>query len=370
MILSEEEKKQYNRHLILDEIGELGQLNLKEAKVAIIGAGGLGCPVLQYLCAAGVGQLTVVDGDTIDSSNLQRQVLYGKGDIGQNKAKVAVRALKTKNAFVTFIAISQNVNQENIISIIKDSTIVVDCSDNFNTRYLINDACVLTHKTLVFGSILKFEGQLGVCNVKESNGLYSPNYRDLYPETPLAADSPSCSEVGVLGVLPSLIGTMQASEVIKIIVGLDGVLIGKVLSYNLLNHQTYTLSYERDPENQLNEPDFDLYTFPYASFCGAEVTQLNIDDFYKKISTKNTVLIDVRTSDERKKESIGGLHIPFEFVESRIGEFKRETTYLFYCKSGFRSANAAQLLINQNFLTDQVFSLKGGLEAIEKSNSN
>jgi adenylyltransferase/sulfurtransferase len=232
MSLSKAEQQQYNRHLILDEIGELGQLKLKKAKVLVIGAGGLGCPILQYLSAAGVGTIGVVDDDTIEKSNLQRQVLYSHDDIGDFKAEVAANKLAGLNPYVNFEIYLQRLNKEIAVELFLKYDVIVDGSDNFPTRYLVNDAAILTNKPVVFGSIFKFEGQVSVFNY--NNG---PSYRCLYPNPPKSEDVPNCSEIGVLGVLPGIIGALQANEVLKLVLGIGEILSGKLLTYNALNMQ-------------------------------------------------------------------------------------------------------------------------------------
>ena len=231
MSLSPEENIQYSRHLILNEIGEIGQKKLKASKVLVIGAGGLGCPILQYLTAAGVGTIGIVDFDTVDKTNLQRQILYTHKDIGAFKAEVAANRLAELNPFVNFKIYVEKLTNKNASNLFSSYDIVVDGSDNFPTRYLINDAAVLANKPVVFGSIYKFEGQVTVFNYQ--NG---PTYRCLFPNPPQPSTVPNCSEIGVLGVLPGIIGSIQANEVIKIICEIGQVLSGWV--YQLKTKKT------------------------------------------------------------------------------------------------------------------------------------
>jgi len=230
-MLSSEELKRYDRHIRLNEVGVEGQDELKGARVLVVGAGGLGCPVLRYLAAAGIGNIGVVDGDTVSVSNLQRQVLYGHSDVGQPKAEVAVRKLKDQNPFVDFDIYNEFLSIENALGIIRRYDIVVDGTDNFSTRYLVNDACLIAKKPLVYGSIFKFEGQVSVFNYKGG-----PSYRCLYPELPKAGEVPNCSEVGVLGVLPGFVGTMMVNECLKVILEIGEVSSGKVQVFNLLKN--------------------------------------------------------------------------------------------------------------------------------------
>lgn len=239
MFFTSEEKEQYNRHFVLPEIGEQGQQQLKNAKVLVVGAGGLGCPILQYLTAAGVGTIGIIDGDTVSTSNLQRQVLYTVADVGNPKVLVAQKRLEALNPFVKLQPFVEYLSKENAIHLFRQFDIVVDASDNFPTRYLINDASILTGKPLIFGSISKFEGQVTVFNYQNGG-----SYRCLYPQPPKTAASDG-SALGVLGVLPGIIGCLQANEVIKIICGIGDVLSGKLLTYNVLSMQQLILKYKK-----------------------------------------------------------------------------------------------------------------------------
>lgn len=226
----------YNRHIILSEIGQQGQDKISNAKVLVVGAGGLGCPILQYLTAAGIGTIGIIDFDVVDISNLQRQVLFGSSSLGQNKAEAAKQRLKDLNNTISIISYPKKLTYKNAITLFNQYDIIVDGTDNFETRYLVNDACIITNKPLVFGAIYKFEGQISVFNYK--NG---PSYRCLFPNPPNGT-VPNCSEIGVLGVLPAIIGSMQANEILKIILGIGNVLSGKLLCYNALTLQISTLT--------------------------------------------------------------------------------------------------------------------------------
>ena len=230
----------YNRHIILSEIGQIGQDKLSNAKVLVVGAGGLGCPVLQYLAAAGIGTLGIIDFDVVEASNLQRQVLFGNSSLGQNKAEAAKIRLEDLNDTITINAYPFPLDHQNALDLFNQYDIIVDGSDNFETRYLVNDACILTNKPLVFGAIYKFEGQVSVFNYE--NG---PSYRCLFPNPPKKDSVPNCSEIGVLGVLPGIIGSMQANEVLKIILGIGNVLSGKLLCFNALTNQTSILKVKK-----------------------------------------------------------------------------------------------------------------------------
>lgn len=351
-IFSTNEKKQYDRHLILEEIGTKGQEKLKKAKILVIGAGGLGCPILQYLAAAGVGTLGIVDNDVVSQSNLQRQVLYTHEDIGKSKAKTAANKLSKLNPYITFEVHQEMLSTHNAIYLFNQYDIIVDGSDNFPTRYLTNDAAIITNKPLVFGAIFKFEGQVSVFNYK--NG---PTYRCLYPTPPKPGDMPNCSEIGVLGVLPGIIGSLQANEVIKIILGLGTVLSGKLLSYNTLTHQQLLLQFSKTAEAQIKS-----LAENYALFC--EITTDNFTTIsLKKLSANKAKynLLDVREDWERATYHIGGQHIPLAQIPKRFKEINSSKPLVVYCKAGTRSKKAITLLQQLHF-QQQLIQLEGILE--------
>mgnify|MGYP000303659124 CR=1 FL=1 len=353
MSLSQEENKQYNRHLILKDIGEDGQLKLKQAKVLVIGAGGLGCPILQYLTAAGVGKIGIIDHDTIDQSNLQRQILYSHDAIGQFKAEVAAQRLSGLNPFVNFEVYLQKLTSEVAIELFSKYDIVVDGSDNFPTRYLVNDAAVLTNKPVVFGSIYKFEGQVSVFNY--NNG---PTYRCLYPNAPKPNEVPNCSEIGVLGVLPGIIGSLQANEVIKLICGIGDVLSGKLLTYNALSMQQLILSFQKNESIQVTELDAD-----YDFLCGLPKFNLEITKNELESNLEHYNLLDVREEHEYAMYNIAGTLIPLGTLPDSIGQIEqyKDTEVVVHCRSGMRSASAKQFLVQSGF--KNVRNLIGGVLA-------
>ncbi|MDN3620380.1 molybdopterin-synthase adenylyltransferase MoeB [Polaribacter undariae] len=348
MMLTSEEKKQYNRHLILDKIGEEGQLKLKLAKVLVIGAGGLGCPVLQYLTAAGVGTIGIIDDDVVDQSNLQRQILYTIDDIGLSKSKTAAKRLSRLNPFVNFDVYNEKLTQENALSLFNNYDIIVDGSDNFSTRYLVNDASVITNKPLVYGSIFKFEGQVSVFNYQGSG-----TYRCLYPTPPKPDESPNCSEIGVLGVLPGIIGSLQANETIKIICGIGAVLFNKLLIYDSLQMNQTILNFEKDTTLEITvlENDYDF-------FCGIlSKEEITLEELNKNKEKYN--LLDVRENYEREEYHIGGQHIPLGDLKNRLDEVCIHKELVVYCKSGVRSGKAIEVLLKSNLKT-KILNLKGG----------
>jgi molybdopterin/thiamine biosynthesis adenylyltransferase/rhodanese-related sulfurtransferase len=348
MNLTNEEKKQYNRHLILNEIGEKGQLNLKKAKVLVIGAGGLGCPVLLYLTAAGVGTIGIIDNDVVDQSNLQRQVLYSIDDIGFSKAKMAAKRLSRLNLFVNFNAYQEKLTRENAISLFNKYDIIVDGSDNFSTRYLTNDAAVIARKPLVYGAVFKFEGQVSVFNYQGSG-----TYRCLYPMPPNPEESPNCSEIGVLGVLPGIIGSLQANETIKIICGIGEVLANKLLIYSSLKMSQMILKFEKDTKFEVIDLETD-----YDFFCGiSSKEEITLKELQKNIEKYN--LLDVREVWERAQYHIGGQHIPLNELLERTVEVYENKVLVVYCKSGIRSKKAIDILIANSY-NSALLNLKGG----------
>ncbi len=351
-MLDEKEKQRYLRHIHLKEIGEAGQLKLKQAKVLAIGAGGLGCPALQYLAAAGVGKLGIIDDDLVASSNLQRQILFSEKNVGEAKVFAAKKRLQEMNSSIEIVAYNERLTAKNALEIFLDYDIVVEGSDNFTTKYLANDAAVLAGKPLVFGSIFKFEGQVSVFNYQ--NG---PTYRCLFPEPASAEEMPSCSEVGVLGILPGIIGCLQANEVLKTILGIGNILSGKLLLFDALEMQTQILPFSKNLHvvvTKLEEIDRYCGTGKFNSISYKEY--LKFSEFF--------TLLDVRSSDERSLFSIGGLHIPFSALQHRYNELHPFNNLLIYCTSGLRSEKAISTLKN-HFPEKKIYNLKGGLRNIK-----
>ncbi len=351
MDLTNEEQKQYNRHLILDKIGEKGQLKLKQARVLVIGAGGLGCPVLQYLTAVGVGTIGIIDDDIIDQSNLQRQILYTIDDVGLSKAETAAKRLSRLNPFVNFKVYKEELTRENAISLFEKYDVIVDGSDNFSTRYLTNDAAIITKKPLVYGAIFKFEGQVSVFNYKGS-----ATYRCLYPTPPNPDESPNCSEIGVLGVLPGIIGGLQANETIKIICGIGEVLANKLLMYDTLSMRQMLLKFEKSTNTAITalEKDYDF-------FCGIKAikNEITFEELQKNLPKYN--LLDVRENWEREHHHINGQHIPLGELQNRFIELKIDKPLVVYCKSGIRSKKAITFL--EEAIDEVVFiNLKNGVK--------
>ncbi len=353
----------YNRHIILSEIGQTGQDKLSKAKVLVVGAGGLGCPVLQYLAAAGVGTIGIIDFDIVEESNLQRQILFGTSSLGQNKADAAKSRLQDLNNTINIKAYAEMLTFQNAVDLFNQYDIIVDGTDNFETRYLINDACAITGKPLVFGAIYKFQGQVSVFNYE--NG---PTYRCAFPNKPKKDDVPNCSEIGVLGVLPGIIGTLQANEVLKIILGIGSVLSGKLLCYDALSNQTTSLNVKKnDAEIQkvlLDKNNFKKQQF--ETFCKVN-SEVSIKDILNK---ENVQFIDVRELYEQPKvEGVGIKQIPLSELENHLDKIRLYKEKAIFCQSGIRSKQAVSVLEQHNIFN--CYSIKeGASEIIEFLNNS
>lgn len=333
----------YNRHIILSEIGKEGQDKLSNAKVLVIGAGGLGCPILQYLAAAGIGTIGVIDFDKVELSNLQRQVLFGSSSLGKNKAIAAQRRLEDLNDDIIIKAYPEALTYQNALQLFSLYDVIVDGSDNFETRYLVNDACIITKKPLVFGAIYKFEGQVSVFNYK--NG---PSYRCLFPNPPQKDAVPNCSEIGVLGVLPGIIGSMQANEVIKLILGTGVLLSGKLYCYNSLTNHTTTLKINRNQtaiDNVLKmQSNFESKTLTINCELDAIV------NFQDIINRTNIQIIDVREIHEQPKiNEIPVTSVPLSLLPQKMEQLDNVKEKYFFCQSGMRSKKAIDYLKDQGF---------------------
>ncbi len=358
-MLTNSEKNRYDRHIKLPEVGLEGQERLKAAKVLVIGVGGLGCPILQYLTAAGVGIIGVIDDDVIDESNLQRQILFGSEDVGKYKVSTAIQKLKTQNPFVVFTEYKERLTNKNALALFKGYDIVVDGTDNFSTRYLINDACVITNKPLVYGSIYKFEGQISVFNY--NNG---PSYRCLFPNPPEENQLPNCSEIGVLGVLPGVIGTLQATEVLKIILQKGTVLSGLLRIMNLLENSNLTLTIEKN-QKEIDRVLENGLLDNYELFCGVEPNSdqdnYSIEDIEKFKADPTILFIDVREEWEQPRvPELKALEIPLDELEESIESIPKDKKVIFFCQTGGRSQQVISFLESQFGFTN-LYSLQGGI---------
>lgn len=362
MTFTAEERQLYARHFVLPEFGEDGQKRLKAAKVLVVGAGGLGSPVLLYLAAAGVGHIGIVDDDRVSISNLHRQVLYTHEDVGKLKVAVAKRRLQALNPHIEIATFAERLTVENALSIIEQYDIIADGSDNFATRYLVNDACVLAGKVNVYASIFRFEGQVAVFNLLRKDGSRGAHYRDLFPEPPAPESVPSCAEGGVLGVLPGIIGSMQANEVIKIAAGVGEPLDGRLLLFDAAQFTTRVLQIARQSSVEVTELE------AIGDYCEPiNILSISVAEL-RKWQYENRVfqLIDVREKEEYATENVGALNLPLSELSDHIDQIKTDQPIVLHCQSGKRSQHAVQLLRDTYGFTE-LYSLEGGLLAMRSS---
>ena len=368
---SKEELARYDRHIIIPEFGLAAQQKLKAAKVLVVGSGGLGSPLLLYLAAAGVGTIGIVDFDVVEDSNLQRQVLFGKKDVGKSKARAAKKRLESLNPYIDIRLHNTRLTSENALTILKDYDVVADGTDNFPTRYLVNDACVLLDKTNVYASVFQFEGQVSVFNYVNEHGTLGPNYRDLYPTPPLPGLVPSCAEGGVLGVLPGIIGSIQALEVIKVITGVGEPLSGRLFNFDALSFQTRTFNLKRRADNPLNgETPSITQLIDYEFFCGPKnpvaekpIKQISVHEFQNwQTLGEKFKLIDVREPHEYEVSNLGAELIPLATVAEHADRFSSDVKVVVHCRSGVRSAKAIREL-EEKFGYENLYNLEGGILA-------
>jgi adenylyltransferase/sulfurtransferase len=368
--LTTDDLSRYSRHLILPEVGMEGQRKLKAARVLCVGTGGLGSPLALYLTAAGIGTLGLVDFDVVDTSNLQRQIIHSTKDIGRKKLDSAAEKLTALNPSIKIVKHETMLTSANALEILKDYDIVADGTDNFPTRYLINDACVLLGKPNVYGSIFRFEGQASVFATAEG-----PCYRCLYPDPPPPGLVPSCAEGGVLGILPGLVGVIQATEVIKLILGKGESLIGRLLLVDALAMRFRELKLRKNPECPVcGQHPTVTQLIDYQHFCGIVsetpeekgvkngIPQLTVKELKRRIDAGEEVyILDVREPYEYQIAQIGGKLIPQNEVPQRLSEIDREREVIMQCHSGIRSQNVAEFLKQQGYM--KVVNLAGGITA-------
>ena len=359
---SKDELQRYSRHLILPEFGAEGQEKLKKAKILVVGAGGLGCPMLQYLTAAGVGTIGIVDFDTVDRSNLQRQVLFTEDDIGKFKSDTAIERLSRLNPNITFNNHQVRLTSANSLELAKEYDLIADGTDNFPTRYLVNDVCILLDKPNVHGSIFRFEGQVSVFNYKYSDGSRGPQYRDIFPSPPPPGLVTSCAEGGVLGVLPGIIGSVQASEAIKLMADIGEPLAGKLFIFDALSMESHTMKIRKNPDLESITELID-----YEDFCGLSqpadeqiqnITAQELQQFLTN-NVEGLQMIDVREPSEFALGNIGGKSIPLGQIESRQSEIQEADKTVVICRSGIRSQKAIAKL--QSAGRKNLYNLDGGL---------
>ena len=368
--LNADEQERYQKHLTLEEIGKEGQLKLKNSSVLCVGAGGLGSSVLIYLAAAGIGKIGIVDNDHVEKSNLQRQIIHETNTIGNLKIDSAKTRINSLNPNIEVFTFDTRITAENVLEIIQEFDVICDCSDNFGTRYLINDACLIINKPLIFGSVQGFEGQVSVFNLNKK----SPNLRDLLPESPSKNDIPSCSEYGVVGVATGLIGILQVNEIIKIILKKGEILDGKILIFDLLNMNMKKLHLKSDEINKRikNLSQFvDFYNDDECSEKQNKIDRINANDFNKlyKAKSNKILLIDVRENEEFSTYAIeGSISIPLSHLdqESDLQFIQKESLrkeVFTICKSGKRSEKASRILSQFKI---QSRSIEGGIEKVKK----
>ncbi|MEX1138353.1 MAG: molybdopterin-synthase adenylyltransferase MoeB [Bacteroidota bacterium] len=365
--MSPEQLKRYGRHIILPEVGMEGQIRLNQASVLIIGAGGLGSPAALYLAAAGVGTIGLVDFDTVDLTNLQRQILHTTDSIGTSKLSSAKQRIQALNPTVSVRTHAVRLTHENAMDILRAYDVIIDGTDNFPTRYLVNDACVFLSKPNIYGSIFRFEGQASVFHAGEG-----PCYRCLYPEPPPPGMVPSCAEGGVFGVLPGIIGTIQATEAIKVLLGLGRTLIGRLLLVDALTMEFRTMKLKKDPQCPVCGPKATIKELvDYEAWCAAvsgAIPEENVSDVIsvqelsEKLRSKDTPqLVDVREDFEREIATIGGIAIPLRELSGRMQELDAAREVVVYCHTGQRSGRAVAFLRDQGF--SRARNLLGGIEA-------
>ena len=365
--LSNEEIGRYSRHLIMPEVALEGQKKLKQAKVLTIGTGGLGSPLALYLAAAGVGTIGIVDFDVVDESNLQRQILHGTSDVGRPKVESAHDKLKDINPNVNVVVHEEALTSENALDILQNYDVIVDGTDNFPTRYLVNDACVLLGKPNVYGSIFRFEGQASVFYAEEG-----PCYRCLYPEPPPPGLVPSCAEGGVLGILPGAIGTIQATEAVKLILGIGEPLVGRLMLYDALGMSFREMKLRKDPNCPVcGENPTVTELIDYQEFCGIpqaaaaeqenQVPEISVQQLKAKMENGGINVLDVREPYEYEIANLGAPLIPLNELPQRYEELDRDQELAVHCRSGARSANAVKLLKERGF--ENVYNVEGGILA-------
>jgi adenylyltransferase/sulfurtransferase len=365
--LSKDEILRYSRHLIMPEVGLEGQQKLKAARVLCIGTGGLGSPLALYLAAAGIGTLGLVDFDVVDFTNLQRQIIHSTRDVGRKKLDSAAEKIEAMNPYVDVVRFETRLSSDNALGIIEDFDIVVDGTDNFPTRYLVNDACVLAGKPNVYGSIFRFEGQASVFGSKDG-----PCYRCLYPEPPPPGLVPSCAEGGVLGILPGLVGIIQATEAIKLILGTGDPLIGRLLLVDALGMRFRELKLRKNPECPMCGPNRTIHELiDYQEFCGIRgeeapvsttVPEIQPEDLKRRIDAgENIFVLDVREPHEYQICNLNGYLIPLGDLPKRMNELDSSREIVAHCRSGVRSGKAVDFLRQAGFR--KVKNLAGGILA-------
>lgn len=358
-MLTQTQQERYSRQILLPELGEEGQLKIRSAKILVIGAGGLGSPILLYLSAAGIGTIGLVEFDRLDQSNLHRQILYEDSETGLLKGELAVEKIRKQNPEIKVILHQHYLSKHNALGIIEQYDLIVDGSDNLPTRYLVNDSCLILSKPFIYGAVYRFEGQVAVFNVLMPDGSRSANYRDLYPIPPEPEMVPACNTGGVLGTLVGVIGSAMANEALKLVAGIGSLLYNRIWLFDTLDFSSRFISIDTNP----NQP-LPVELINYESFCdsapgvqeGMDITPGETQGLLKKNSA---VLIDVRDPDEYSKANIGGINIPLKDLTDQAFRIPKRATVVLLCKSGSRSTLAVKKLQDLGFTN--LLSLRGGL---------
>ncbi len=359
--------ERYSRQIILPELGLSGQKKLADAKVLVVGSGGLGGPIISYLAAAGIGTLGIMDGDVIGLSNLHRQVLFTTEEIGLSKAGVARLKALAINPEITVVAIPHHLCFENVITTISDYDVIIDGTDNFYAKYLINDACVLSGKSLIAGSILRFEGNVSVFNFLRSDGTRGPNYRDLFPEAP-TEEVLDCASAGVIGPLAGIIGSIQAAECIKLIVGMHGILDGSYLHYDLINHKMLTFKLPKSYKGSyLDPPFFDFLLNQYNCYNiknkNNRMKEISVQEVKNWLDEKKEFqFIDVREPHEYEMANLGAELMPLAGIPNFLDKIRRDVPVVIHCRSGFRSGSAVDYIESQLGI-ENLYNMEGGILA-------
>ncbi|MEP6748260.1 MAG: HesA/MoeB/ThiF family protein [Bacteroidota bacterium] len=357
--------ERYSRQVLLKEFGEAGQQKLLQAKVLMIGAGGLGCAALPYLAAAGIGNIGIIDDDVVSLHNLHRQVLFSVHDIGLSKAERAAAVLQKLNPDIIIEAFNERLAVANALALLKKYDVIIDGTDNFSSRYMINDACVLLNKPLVYGAVSKFEGQLAVFNFSINEGAASVNYRDLFPQPPAPGEIPNCAESGVLGVLPGIIGSMQANETIKLLSGIGSPLVNRLLIYNALNNQVFELELAAQTGTRNLIPAgaeaFEQTDYDWLCSVANNSFEISADKFNELRIENKPLIIDVRDDGEMPVvNEFDHIRIPLGSIPDKLPGTGNDTIIVF-CQSGKRSLQAANLLSEKFGAAKKIFSLAGGI---------
>lgn len=359
------ENERYQRQVSLKEFGEIGQQKLRNAKVFIAGAGGLGCPALLYLAASGVGCIGIADDDFVSLNNLHRQVLFSMEDIGKPKVFVAKKKINQLNPEVNIVVYQQRLTNLNALNILKEYDVIIDSTDNFPVKYMLNDACVLLDKPLIYGAVSKFEGLVGILNVADERKIKC-NYRDLFPQPP-TEQILNCSEEGVLGTLTGVIGAMQANETIKLLTGIGVPLINQLLIYNSLNNQSYTIEITENKkayQMPLDEEEFTKMDYDWLCLLGKNIQVIDATEFRKMLLETDALFIDVREQDEKPVVSFNHEKIPLSRFENGMKDINQNRIVLF-CQTGKRSLQAAQMLLKDGAKDKNIYSLKDGILSLQ-----